>query len=73
MLYKYHVDWMDNGSRRQDDGIVAAAGYGDAAVEVSQFYGERDIVTLELTEIEPLLEFNDLSEMIAEESHDLHG
>ena len=77
MLFQYSVNWLDSlndpPAMSHESGVIAASDYAGAAKHLTSFYGNDNISTLKLTEIEPIMTETELSDMFQEVSHDLHG
>ena len=79
MLYTYTIKWWDayyvENTASCESGIVAASDYGEAMKRLSECYGDGNIITIQLTEINPILTQEDVSETFEglEKTNDIHG
>lgn len=63
-MFRYKIYYFDklNSKSRTENGIVAAATYGDAADKLIEFYGKDNVYTLGLCELEDILVEDDIIE-----------
>ena len=53
-MFSYKVIWMDgsSGELQRDLGLVAGSTYAQASAKLERYYGEEEIVSLELLTLE---------------------
>lgn len=60
-MFEYVIDYydIDNGNEATDSGFVSASTWAEAARKISEYYGEGDTISLNLTMIEDIFSFEE--------------
>ena len=68
-MYYYVINYWDeiDNEPRTDSGIVAATSYGEAAQRATEYYGTKNVVDIQLSELEQVLSEEELLDMFESE------
>lgn len=69
MIYRFQMNYYDeiNDDMSSDTGLIAAADWGDAANRVVKYYGNDNVSSFRLEELDDVLLDEDLLDVIGEE------
>lgn len=64
-MFEYKVYYHNEEENKPvyEKGIVSSCSYGDAANRLVEYFGQQNIITIELTELMDVLSFEELQEM----------
>jgi len=66
-MFRFTVDFIDEGFPRTERGILTQTSYGDAANRLVEYYGKENIISISLYETEEVLIDDEILEMINED------
>lgn len=69
-MFYYDVEFWDelNQEPNVERGVVHGNSYGEAADKLIEYYGEHNVVTISLSEVEPVMSEEELIDMFEKEN-----
>lgn len=66
-MFYYEVEYWDDidGKQAAEKGIADAKTYGEAANQVSEFYGKDNVSSVKISELESILTWDELTHLLS--------